>query len=191
MEGKDFRMNNWNILLNLASQPSRNRRLYYLLFFFLLAMVALAAFLLFYLNLKSYSDYQELKKNSQALLEKKASLIEENKQLSKEIEKYRPLGGLVEEVNAIIEKKSFSWLIFFDHLEKALPGQSYLVSISPSATEAGREFRVQVALCRREDLKEFLNNLQSAGFSNLKLLNEVFQNGYFYMEMSFSHAQPD
>jgi len=191
MEGKDFRMNNWNILLNLASQPSRNRRLYYLLFFFLLAMVALAAFLLFYLNLKSYSDYQELKKNSQALLEKKASLIEENKQLSKEIEKYRPLGGLVEEVNAIIEKKSFSWLIFFDHLEKALPGQSYLVSISPSATEAGREFRVQVALSRREDLKEFLNNLQSAGFSNLKLLNEVFQNGYFYMEMSFSHAQPD
>lgn len=191
MEGKDFRMNNWNILLNLASQPSRNRRLYYLLFFFLLAMVALAAFLLFYLNLKSYSDYQELKKNSQALLEKKASLIEENKQLSKEIEKYRPLGGLVEEVNALIEKKSFSWLIFFDHLEKALPGQSYLVSISPSATEAGREFRVQVALSRREDLKEFLNNLQSAGFSNLKLLNEVFQNGYFYMEMSFSHAQPD
>ena len=191
MEGKDFRMNNWNILLNLASQPSRNRRLYYLLFFFLLTMVALAAFLLFYLNLKSYSDYRELKKNSQALLEKKASLIEENKQLSKEIEKYRPLGGLVEEVNAIIEKKSFSWLIFFDHLEKALPGQSYLVSISPSATEAGREFRVQVALSRREDLKEFLNNLQSAGFSNLKLLNEVFQNGYFYMEMSFSHAQPD
>jgi len=191
MEGKDFRMNNWNILLNLASQPSRNRRLYYLLFFFLLTMVALAAFLLFYLNLKSYSDYQELKKNSQALLEKKASLIEENKQLSKEIEKYRPLGGLVEEVNALIEKKSFSWLIFFDHLEKALPGQSYLVSISPSATEAGREFRVQVALSRREDLKEFLNNLQSAGFSNLKLLNEVFQNGYFYMEMSFSHAQPD
>jgi Tfp pilus assembly protein PilN len=191
MEGKDFRMNNWNILLNLASQPSRNRRLYYLLFFFLLTMVALAAFLLVYLNLKSYSDYQELKKNSQALLEKKASLIEENKQLSKEIEKYRPLGGLVEEVNALIEKKSFSWLIFFDHLEKALPGQSYLVSISPSATEAGREFRVQVALSRREDLKEFLNNLQSAGFSNLKLLNEVFQNGYFYMEMSFSHAQPD
>jgi Tfp pilus assembly protein PilN len=191
MEGKDFRMNNWNILLNLASQPSRNRRLYYLLFFFLLTMVALAAFLLVYLNLKSYSDYQELKKNSQALLEKKASLIEENKQLSREIEKYRPLGGLVEEVNALIEKKSFSWLIFFDHLEKALPGQSYLVSISPSATEAGREFRVQVALSRREDLKEFLNNLQSAGFSNLKLLNEVFQNGYFYMEMSFSHAQPD
>ncbi len=191
MEGKDFRMNNWNILLNLASQPSRNRRLYYLLFFFLLTMVALAAFLLVYLNLKSYSDYQELKKNSQALLEKKASLIEENKQLSREIEKYRPLGGLVEEVNALIEKKSFSWLIFFDHLEKALPGQSYLVSISPSTTEAGREFRVQVALSRREDLKEFLNNLQSAGFSNLKLLNEVFQNGYFYMEMSFSHAQPD
>ncbi|MBC7364953.1 MAG: hypothetical protein H5U07_10525, partial [Candidatus Aminicenantes bacterium] len=143
-----------------------------------------------YLNLNSFSKYQELKKNSQALQKKKASLIEENKQLSREIENYLTLRALVDEVNSVIDKKSFSWVIFFDRLEKALPGHSYLVSISPVATEAGREFRVQVALKRREDLKELLNNLKLAGFSNLKLLKEAFQNGYFYLEMSFTYAQP-
>jgi len=191
MSGKDFRMNNWIILLNLSSQPRRNRRLYFLLFYFLLLLVVLAGYLLVYLNLKSLADYRDLKKNSQLLLEKKASLMEENRQLSRQLENYRPLNNLVQEVNSIIEKKTFSWVMFFDRLEKALPEQSYLVSISPSTTEAGREFRVQVALSRREDLKELLNNLQSAGFSNLKLLNEVFQDGYFNMEMIFTHGQPE
>ncbi|MGB9835653.1 MAG: hypothetical protein ACPLRX_02800 [Candidatus Saccharicenans sp.] len=191
MSEKDLRVNNWNILLNLASEPRRNRRLFFLVFYFLMLLVVMVGFLLVYLNLKSLSGYQDLQKNNRLLMEKKENLLGQSREINKELEKYRSLSGLVDEINSVIEKKAFSWTLFFDRLEKALPQNSFLVSITPSSTETGREFRLKVALGKREDLKELVKNLQSAGFSDLKILNEVFQDGYFQTEMNFRHGQPE
>ncbi len=191
MNGQELRMHNWNILLNLASQPRRNRRLYFFLLYFLLGLVFVAGCLLVYLNTNSLKAYRDLKQSQQHLMEKKAGLVAESKQINKQLEGYRPLTGLVEEINSVIEKKSFSWAMFFDRMERSLTPQSFVVYINPSSTEAGREFRVRIALGRREDLKELLRNFEAEGFSNIRILNEIIQDGYFQAEMIFTDGQPE
>lgn len=191
MSGRELRMHSWNILLNLASEPRRNRRLYFCLLYFLLVLMLITGSLLVYLNTGSFRAYRDLKQSQQHLMEKKAGLSAESKQINKQLESYRPLTGLVEEINSVIEKKAFSWVMFFERMERSLPPQSFVVYINPSSTEAGREFRVRVALGKREDLKELLNNFQAEGFSNTRILNEIFQDGYFQVEMIFTDGQPE
>ncbi|MDY0232041.1 MAG: hypothetical protein RBR88_06130, partial [Candidatus Saccharicenans sp.] len=117
--------NGWILKVNLASQPRRNRRLYRLLVFGLtILMVAIMTGLVI-INLESIFEFQKLNQSNKVLKEKKENLTLENRQLSQEVSNLRRRYQLpVDEINSILERKSFSWVLFFSRLEEALPARS-------------------------------------------------------------------
>lgn len=184
--------NGWILKVNLASQPRRNRRLYRLLVFGLtILMVAIMTGLVI-INLESIFEFQKLNQSNKVLKEKKENLTLENRQLSQEVSNLRRRYQLpVDEINSILEKKSFSWVLFFSRLEEALPARSYLTTLTPSSSSSGREFRMKLTLSSRGELGKLLENLKSQGFEGIRVLTESFQENNFQVEMLLKDATVD
>lgn len=185
MSGRANR-NGWNLVINLARQPRRNRRLYRFLWasLGLLILAGLAGLVL--LNLKSLTHYRYLNESNQSLEEKKASLGAENRQLNREVENLRRrYGDQVEEINSLLERKANSWVAFFNRMEEALPPGCYLLALNPPASASSREFRIRVALGSREELGRLIKNLQLQNFEGVRVLNENYQDNRFQVEMIF------
>lgn len=181
--------NGWSLYINLAREPRRNRRLYrWLLSGFSLVLVAAVAGLML-VNLNGLDQFRSLKLSNQALKEKEASLASETDRLSREIESLRSCyREPVEEINSLIDRKAFSWVIFFSRMEAALPPGSYLLALNPPASSSSREFRLRVALGNREELVLLIKKLQLLNFSEIKVLNENYQNNKFQVEMVLKDA---
>ncbi|MDD8031667.1 MAG: hypothetical protein PHQ25_06660 [Acidobacteriota bacterium] len=184
--------NGWILKVNLASQPRRNRRLYRLLVFGLtILMVAIMTGLVI-INLESIFEFQKLNQSNKVLKEKKENLTLENRQLSQEVSNLRRRYQLpVDEINSILERKSFSWVLFFSRLEEALPARSYLTTLTPSSSSSGREFRMKLTLSSRGELGKLLENLKSQGFEGIRVLTESFQENNFQVEMLLKDATVD
>lgn len=184
--------NGWILKFNLASQPRRNRRLYRLLVFGLtILMVAIMTGLVI-INLESIFEFQKLNQSNKVLKEKKENLTLENRQLSQEVSNLRRRYQLpVDEINSILERKSFSWVLFFSRLEEALPARSYLTTLTPSSSSSGREFRMKLTLSSRGELGKLLENLKSQGFEGIRVLTESFQENNFQVEMLLKDATVD
>jgi len=84
---------------------------------------------------------------------KRTSLEEKNRQLNREVENWRRrYEDQVEEINNLLERKSASWVTFFNRLEEALPPGCYLLALNPPASASSREFGIRVAVGSREEL---------------------------------------
>ena len=183
---------NFNIFLNLATEPRRNRRLFWLQFILMVIILVAGLIGLVLVNWSSLSELKKLKSSNQVMSEKKIALSAENRELNQKVEtlrkKHQPL---VEEINGLLEKKAFSWVRFFSRLEEALLPQSFLISLSPAGavSVSGAEFRVRIGLTGRDDLTNLVKNFQLQGFSEIKILNEAFQDSKFQVEMSFRYAE--
>jgi Tfp pilus assembly protein PilN len=184
--------NGWNLKINLASQPRRNRRLYRLLFFGLtiLLIVIMAGLVIF--NLERVFEFRELNQSNKVLKDKKENLTLENRQLSQEVDNLRRRYQLpVDEINSILERKAFSWVLFFSCLEEALPARGYLTTLTPSSSTSSREFRMKLILASREELGKLITNLKTQGFKEIRVLTESFQENSFQVEMVLQDGKVD
>jgi len=189
MANRHYR-NNWNFILNLASEPRRNRRIYLLLVSVLIILILVITSILLIFNLKSLAEFRELKKSNQVLKEKKSGLSAESLQLSREVGNFsRVYQEQVDEINKILERKAFSWVKFFSRLEEALPARSFLTAFTPQLSSSTLEFRVKIALNSREELGGLIKNLMLQKFGEIRVLNENFQDNKFEVEMIFRDAE--
>ncbi|MBC7350374.1 MAG: hypothetical protein H5U05_10435 [Candidatus Aminicenantes bacterium] len=188
MTGKQ-NQNGWSLVINLAREPRRNRRLYrWLLVGLSLVLVAAVAGLVLF-NLKSLAQFRDLRQSNQVLKEKEASLALETRRLSREVDSLRRrYREPVDEVNSLIDRKAFSWVIFFNRMEAGLPPGSYLLALNPPASSSSREFKLRVALGSREELGLLIKNLQLQKFSEIRVLNENYQNNKIQVEMVLRDA---
>jgi len=182
--------NGWDIIINLASQPRRNLRAFRFLSVGTGVLTGILLILLILLNIKNVSLYQAVKISYQRLADEKAVISSQNNQLTRETNNLKKqLKTAVDEVNTLLARKSFSWTIFFDNLEQALPAGAYLINLNPSRNEAGFEFRIKAGLANRADLSQLIKNLSSRGFSQIRVLSENFAAGQLQVEMDFQYAE--
>jgi hypothetical protein len=73
------------------------------------------------------------------------------------------LGSATREANALIDKRTFSWTVFFGMVEKTLPLDVRLLAVSPQI-ERG-EFRIQMLVNAKspQDLEDFIGALMDTG----------------------------
>ncbi|MCX8159923.1 MAG: hypothetical protein N3G18_03200 [Candidatus Saccharicenans sp.] len=184
-----YHKNGWNLMINLASQPRRNRRPYRFMTVGLVLVILAAAVVLVLFNLESLTRFRQLRQSNLILVEKKDSLSSENQQLFRELENLRRrYREPVDEINGLLERKSFSWVVFFSRLEEALPPGSFLLTLNPPSSLTSREFRARVALGHRDELAQLTKNLQLQRFEDIKVLNENYQDNRFQVEMTFRDA---
>lgn len=163
------------VAVNLATRPARNRRLFDLLrviFIGIMVMSAalLAAGLLFYglpsIRLRAVLAEQEsnLRRVEDNLRRAQAGIAREKKGLD----------PMVASVNAIIDRKSFSWTALLTRLEKALPDSCWLSNFSPSDPSHGAvEMRIKVVSGGLPDLMLFIDRLKADGFTDIRTASET------------------
>jgi len=98
---------------------------------------------------------------------------------------------MVDEVNSIIYRKSFSWADFLTSLEKSLPDSSYIISLAPTFTEdLNMKVRFKVVSRGLDDLLKLINNLEALKFKQIKVLNEVTnEQGLLLSEVTVSYER--
>jgi Tfp pilus assembly protein PilN len=179
--------------LNLATRPRRNRRLYAVavwgLAVGLVALAGLGAFAV----LKYGGEISRLKAEMAATSRVRDEASREEKRLKADIGREEKISqGRVDLVNAIIQRKMFSWTGFLTELEKALPGPSYLTALSPSFMADGR-VAVQMRVTSRslDDLLAFITALTAHGFQGPKVGGEQrSEDGRLISEISATYEHP-
>ena len=160
--------------LNLATNPLRNRKL-----FFLLSGV-LGVFILAIFAGGGYTYGRYAGKNK-ALIGQRARLEKmiheagrEEKRLSLQIdEASQTYQDEVDLLNTLIRKKSFSWVAFLTALEQALPPSCYIESMAPNLRDTDQmEVRLKVAAPSLDELLKLNKNLYEMNFSGIRIISE-------------------
>jgi Tfp pilus assembly protein PilN len=72
------------------------------------------------------------------------------------------------EANTLIDRRTFSWTSFFNHIEANLPPDVMLTSVRPTVDEDGTRVSMIVLGRRWEDVDEFMEKLEATGvFENV------------------------
>jgi len=162
------------ILLNLASHPQRNRRL------FLLASggLTLASIVAIVLAVIIFSSFALKIKRTRAELDRldqsigTAQRVKTHSQ-AKVQQAMKRETDMVEFVNALILQKSFSWSEFMSRLEDGLPDASYILSLAPVAVENSRvQFQLRVASSGLDEQLALINKLLELNFSQVRVQGE-------------------
>lgn len=167
--------NRRRVHMNLASDPVRNRRPFVWGLGLIAAGIVLAAaaggalFFGFHGRMRAArSEVSRLEKLESETRAEVRKLDKENADLSQASK------AEVDRINEIIERKAFSWVDFLGRLEEALPGPSYILSLSPLSTEKARlEVRFKVASPDLEELVRFLQNLEKFEFGSIRVLSQA------------------
>ena len=184
-------MNGMRTSLNLASRPLRNRR-----FFFALLLSAAALFLI--VAAASTATYFKSRARGKSLRAELARVEQTSQAAQKETvawtEQSRDWAKLkknnVDAVNAIIRRKSFSWVRLFSLLEEALPGACFISSMSPLQENDGRvDIRFKVVSPGLSDLLSLIQRLDAAGFKAISVKNELQAAGQLVSEISVSYER--
>lgn len=160
--------------LNLASRPKRNRRLYAaltgLLAVLLVGLAAGAAFIV----MKYGGEAARIKAAAAVSQKTQRDAEREEKRLTADVRKQERLNRtLVDLVNGVILRKTFSWPSLFSEFEKALPGSSFITSFSPGFTPDGAlALRLRVTSRSRDDQSAFLAGLLAQGFKDIQVIVE-------------------
>ena len=160
--------------LNLATRPLRNRRLFRLLGGLLglafLATTILAIALFFQFALKKNGVRAGLQKADETI---KVAQSEQKRLGIRIKEAAKKDKDLIDTINSIILKKSFSWTDFLSKLEECLPDPSYILSMAPTLVDDTRiQFRFRVVSQNLDDLLALINKLQDLKFSQPRVETE-------------------
>jgi len=178
--------------LNLASNPLRNRRL-----FFLLGLCLLIVFIgTSVLGGSLYSRYKS--KHSDTAEELNAI---NGKLAAAKSEEIR-YGALIEQnsadykvaadtINSLIYRKSFPWIDFFAILEDSLPETSYITSLTPVPADGTEmEVRFQAVFRNLPELLKFIKTLDAKGFENINIVSESqSEEGLLLSEISLRYKR--
>ncbi len=77
--------------------------------------------------------------------------------------KLRYLAAATREANTLIDQRTFSWTSFFGLVEKTLPLDARLLSVSPRVEKGEFQIAMVVVGKRPSAIKEFLDNLMATG----------------------------
>lgn len=85
------------------------------------------------------------------------------------------------EANVVIDARTFSWTALFNVIERTIPSEVRLQSVSPSVDRGALMVRLTVNAPRVEPVGQFLDRLEAAGaFSGLRSLEEqVLEDGTY------------
>ena len=160
--------------LNLASHPSRNRRLFYLFLSIigvvLLAMVFLSGKIFLEYRTKAQEVKSTIAKTNQLILNAQNDQRKYEAGVRQAVKNYK---DKVDLINDIILKKSFSWIEFLSDLERALPDSSYITSLAPTLTKDSRmQLKFKVVSPNINELLKLINNLIALGFSQINPQSE-------------------
>ncbi len=178
--------------INLASQPARNRRLFFVLLgtgglLLILTVVAAADIFL------TYSGKNQGAKRALNRLEERMKLVQrEEIRITNRIEQIELAeGSRVDIYNDLIFQKSFSWVELLTAMEKALPDPCFIQSFSPlQKNENQLEVKFHVAYKSLDDLLSFINRLKKTGFDSIQVRNETQSSGgYNISEMSLRYER--
>ncbi|MCX7973916.1 MAG: hypothetical protein N3B16_05380 [Candidatus Aminicenantes bacterium] len=173
------------IYLNLASQPSRNRRFFFLIggTLFILNLASL------FISLWLFIDYQKTfrQKRDEIIrisMEEDALRREERQFTARASALSKSLETEVELVNSIIIEKSFSWSDFFSRLEKALPPTCYLNSLNFNRRpDMKLEVKFRLVAPNLNSYLATIDKLREVGFSGLQVQSEDLSGPSIISEM--------
>lgn len=181
------------IYLNLASQPWRNRRPFLFLVGFLIVLsVAISAVSLWF-----FVDYRtEINQKRREIIRiarMEDALRREEKQLAARAGALaKNLEAEVEIANSIINDKSFSWSDFFSRLEKALPSNCYLNSLTFNRrADLKLEIKFKLVAPDLNSLLKTIEKLREAGFSGLQVQSEDLSGRNIISEMVMIYEGTD
>lgn len=163
------------INLNLATHPLRNRKLFY----FIASSLGLIFLLVSLLAGSIYFSYKsKFKKIDSSIMEIDQSIRKiqrMERQYTTRIENTaKEHKGMIDLINSLIFRKSFSWIDFLSCLEDSLPDSSYIVSLAPTLTDDLKmNVRLGVVSQSLDDLLKLINNLETLKFKQIKVLNEA------------------
>jgi len=165
---------------NLSSRPFYNERLVTLA----LALVAVIGAALTYFNYREIQQSSGVRAEYQAKIDsneqKRAQVMAEANGIKSRIDPqaFKQLGFATHEANALIDQRTFSWTVLLGVLERTLPMDVRLVSISPKF-EKGNTKVVLAAIAKHHgDIETFINALYGA-------------NGMFYSVYSSAEQHND
>jgi hypothetical protein len=184
-------MNGTKSNLNLASRPLRNRRFFFTLLgsaaVVFLAMAAGSTATYFKNRARTRTlraEATRIEDLSQAARKETATWTEQSRAGSK-LNK-----GRVDAVNAIIQKKGFSWVRLFSLLEEAMPGPCFISSMAPLQENDGRvDVRFKIVSPGLSDLLSLIQKLDAAGFKAISVKNELQTAGQLVSEISVSYER--
>lgn len=150
---------------NLSTRPFYNERIVTMA----VAAIAIAAVLLTAYDVKRLVELSGRRSAALAKLvanQREAARIREQAQaLQQAVD--RPtltrLAAYTREANTLIEQRTFSWTGVFGHLEKTLPTDVRLVSISPRVEKGTTRLSMAIVLRDLDDVSVFIENLNATG----------------------------
>jgi hypothetical protein len=187
-------MTDWKKMnLNLASHPLRNLR-----FFFIGAGVLTVAFVVaassagsYFSKFKGRADTagREL---ARVVLGRETAQREKANWTNRVLDLSNSAQNKVSLINNLILRKSFSWVEFFSLLEEALPASSYITSLSPEQTSAGKiDVRFKVVTQNLDELVELVRRLFALDFKQVSVINETKIEGQMLSEISAVYERTD
>jgi hypothetical protein len=162
------------VLINLASRPARNRRLFLSACGFSAALIAVFLFL----SGSAWMNYGVKKRSLRGQAAETERLSREARSEESRLETQiqsaeKALGTKVRIINSIILRKTFSWTDLFARLEESLPDPSFITSLAPSYGDDSTLFlKIQVVSRNLDDLVRLINNLMAKGFRDIHVTNE-------------------
>lgn len=78
------------------------------------------------------------------------------------------------EANTLIDRRTFSWTAFFNHIEATMPADVMLNAVRPTVDERGTRVSMVVLARRYQDAEEFMKNLEETGaFADLVARQQI------------------
>ncbi|MBD3414343.1 MAG: hypothetical protein GF421_07940 [Candidatus Aminicenantes bacterium] len=182
----------WN--LNLAESPVRNQNLFYSLLFFLGGISVVWLMISFIVFLSYKEENQGLKRAISRIEQNVSHKQNEQRTYVSEIEDLsRKKEPRVQFINDLISRKKFSWTELLTALEKSLPDNCYIVSISPMERGISEsDIRLELASDGLDPFFLFINRLYTLDFSDIRLIREdQDEGGRLITEVSLSYGKND
>ncbi len=163
-----------HLMVNLATRPLRNRRLFLILgavvgLAFLVTSLA-AVIIFFQFSLKK-STVRSALQNADVSI--RSAQTEQKRMAARVKEAADKDRDVIDTINSIILQKSLSWTDFLSKLEECLPDSSYILSLSiPRVDNTQIQFRIRVVSRGLDDFLALINRLLERNFSEPRLENE-------------------
>jgi hypothetical protein len=178
--------------LNLATHPLLNRRLYRTAFGGLVVLFLVLGGWAGRLWVKSAAQSRADEKTA-AELELRIQAAEKDraeKTIQTEVMKKKN-GDLFTEVNAVIDRKNFSWVDFFARIEEALPPNCSITSMNPlqlSGTRVQAAFKVVTP--GLSAVLKLIENLSARKFKDISMTKELSGGGRLICEIGLVYDGP-
>ncbi len=179
------------VRINLASAPLRNRNIFYSAAALLIVLAAASAVTGGFIYARYHSRNFEARSVRNSIeLAAETARTETTGFLMKGQEVATKLKSQVGFANEIIFLKSLSWTKFLTELETSLPGGSYIAALAPNPVGRARvEVRLRVVFSSLNEELQFIKNLRSHSFTDIRLMGEEQQGGRIVSEVSLSYEE--